>query len=136
MAQKKSAKCVVRRITVDEKLFEDLIRLEVCNLVDGVDLFEDASRFWQEEDEDDDVLVGPDNYADALGIPESLRTKFPWKDLKEGQVFLSGSFAMSGDKNKPHTYIVKNGANEFLRIDEITREEIKELYYQAIKRSS
>ena len=136
MAQKKSAKTVVRRITVDEKLFEDLIRLEVCSLIDGVDRFEDAAKFWRGENKYEEMFVGPDDYADTLGIPESRRKEFPWKNLKEGQVFLTGSFVVSGDKSTPNTYVVKDGTDGFVRIDEITCKEIAELYYQAIKRSS
>ena len=88
----------VRRITVDERLSDDLIRLEICELIkhDESGEFKDEPDFWKEiVQEGEEIVARPPTkgrtsnealYTDVMSIPESLVKQFLWKDLEEGQV--------------------------------------------------
>lgn len=134
MRKKAINSAMVRRITVDEKLFEDIIRLEICELIDGVEEFEDASMYWKDGEAEEGVQINPDNFSNVMGIPQSQTNNWHWKDLKEGQVFLSGSFEVKGEAEALKTFILKPGKEEFIRIDDIVKKEIEKLYYEAIER--
>jgi len=120
----------VRRITVDEKLSDDLFRFVFCSLKKGIKKFTDRDDEWQEERE---KLVHPRNYSRILYIKKS---KAPaWETLKEGQVYLSGEFEVIGEKTKPESFKVSPGRREFLRIDnlEIIDEGVKSLYSDVLR---
>jgi hypothetical protein len=121
----------VRRITVDERLAEDLIRLGVCPLADGVEFFFDRSADWGEEAEE---YVGPDDYADVLGL--SSAEGRPWETLSEGQVFLSGEFAVVGERGAPKYFQVSRGQAGFLRIDNLRpfRGDAQRTYSELLRR--
>ena len=97
---------VAHRITIDERLSEDLVRLEICELAKVAEKgeFKDEPDFWKSiVQEGKEILARPINsakkpvknsYARLMSIPDSKVKKFPWKDLKEGQVFLSGAFVV------------------------------------------
>ena len=137
----------VRRITVDERLSEDLIRLEICELkkVGESGEFKDEPDFWRDiVQEGEEIVARPINpekeskkgsYADLMSIPESQLEQFPWKDLKEGQVFLSGEFEVkeeqSGNK-KVKRYFVRPGEKAFKQIDDDVKENTKALYYKLL----
>jgi len=121
---------LVLRLTVDEKLSDDLIRLLVCPLAAGKDEFKDETGDWEAESE---VLVGPGNYKKVMGITEDLAEKYPWEMLKEGQVFLSGRFGVRGDEKSPSGFTVGSEERNFLRIDDIVRKRIKKLYFDALE---
>lgn len=131
-AQNKN-EALVRRITVDEKLYDDLIRLEICDLVPGVDRFEDCAECWIDTNEEEG-RVTRDNFAEVMGIPKAQSNQWQWKDLEEGQVFLSGSFKEGSAKNYPGTFVVEPGKHEFVRIDNMVRKEIKNIYYEVLSR--
>ena len=121
----------VRRITVDDQLTDDLIRLLICSLSEGVEEFSDLDTEWENEGE---VYVRPETYAQELDIPSS-KTQ-PWETFDEGQVFLSGEFEVIGDDEKaPEGFKVSPGRKEFLRIDnlKIFKEQVKRLYSDTLK---
>jgi hypothetical protein len=137
----------VRRITVDEQLTEDLIRLEICELIKPGKSgeFKDEPDFWKDiAQEGEEIVARPfrpgkksqkDLYTDLMSIPESQVKQFPWKDLKEGQVFLSGAFEVkeeqSGDK-KVKRYFIRPGEKAFERIDDDVKENTKTLYFDVL----
>ncbi len=132
MKKKKSKKSViVRRITIDEKLSEDLIRLLISPLKGGIKKFRDQMEYWEEEKEE---LVRPDSFATKMGIPFSGKKNFKWQDLREGQVFLSGSFDVVGIKKPPGMFEVNPKRKEFLSIDTLVKEDIKKLYFKVLGR--
>ena len=137
----------VRRITVDEQLAEDLIRLEICELKKPGKSgeFKDEPDFWEDiAKEGEEIVARPPDpesisqehlYTDVMFIPESLWQQFPWKDLKEGQVFLSGAFEVqeeqSGDK-KMKRYFFRPGEEAFEQIDDDVKENTKTIYYEIV----
>ena len=124
-------KGVVKRISVDEKLADDLIRLLVCSLADGIQEFSDQKNEWGPESA---VMVGPATYAAAMGLASQKQCS--WKDLSEGQVFLSGEFEITGSRSSPHHFRVNPGRHEFLRIDnlETFKNRTRLLYSQLLTR--
>jgi len=125
-----SRKVRVRRITVDEKLSDDLFRFVFCSLREGIKKFTDRDDEWQEEREE---LVHPQNYSRILYVKKSEAPA--WETLKEGQVYLSGEFEVIGDQTKPEYFKVSPGRREFLRIDnlEIIDEGLKSLYSDVLR---
>lgn len=144
---KEDRNATVRRITIDEQLSEDLIRLEICELINEGESreFKDEPDFWRDIVQDGEEIVarpinpeeGPkkDSYTNLMSIPESQVEQFPWKDLKEGQVFLSGAFEVkeeqSGDK-KVKRYFIRPGQKAFKKIDDDVKENTKTLYYEVL----
>jgi len=131
MVAKRSRKKVrVRRITVDEQLADDLIRLIVCSLAEGVEEFLDRESDWGRERE---VWARPRTYARTLGVPSAEAP--PWETLEEGQVFLSGEFEIvepesaSGRRARKH-FMISPGRKDFLRIDDMDefKEGVKQIY--------
>jgi hypothetical protein len=147
---KEDKDATVRRITIDERLSEDLIRLEICELkkTSKSGEFKDEPDFWKDiVQEGEEILARPINpeegsgkclYTDLMSIPESQVEKFPWKDLKEGQVFLSGAFEVkeeqSGDK-KVTRYFIRPGQEAFKQIDDDVKENTKTLYYEILAKT-
>ena len=145
--EKEERIATVRRITVDERLSEDLIRLEICELIKSGESgeFKDDPDFWKDiAQEGEEIVARPYNpereseknlYTDLMSIPESQVKQFPWKDLKEGQVFLSGEFEVreeqSGDK-KVKRYFICPGKKDFEQIDDDVKVNTKTLYYKVL----
>lgn len=137
----------VHRITVDEQLAEDLIRLEICELKKQGESgeFKDEPDFWEDiAKEGEEIMAKPLDpesilqellYTDVMFIPESLVQQFPWKDLKEGQVFLSGAFEVKeeqrGDKIVKR-YFFRPGKEAFEQIDDDVKENTKNLYFEIL----
>ncbi len=137
----------VRRITVDEWLSEDLIRLEICELQKSCESgeFKDEPDFWKDVlNEGEEILARPVNlekestnslYTDLMSIPDLLVKHFPWKDLKEGQVFLSGEFEVKmeqiGDKTV-NRYFTRLGEQAVEQIDDDVKDNTKSLYYDIL----
>ncbi len=134
MSPKRSRKKVlVWRITVDEQLADDLIRLVVCPLAEGVKEFFDRREDWGKERQ---WQARPNTYARKMGIPAAQRGKWPWERLAEGQVFLSGEFEIVGKRMAPTYFKVSPGRQEFLRIDdlEMVREGFRRTYSEVLSR--
>ena len=125
-----SRKVRVCRITVDEKLSDDLFRFVFCPLREGIKQFTDRDDEWQEERE---KLVPPRGYSRILDVkkPEAPA----WETLQEGQVYLSGEFEVIGDQTKPEYFKVSPGRRHFLRIDNlgIIDEGVKALYSDVLR---
>ncbi len=135
----------VRRITVDEKLSDDLIRLEICILSrwdDTTGEFGDDPDNWVYA-EDPYPLVWPSPtdqagrrcYAELMGIPDPMRGKYPWHSLHEGQVFLSGGFRVerSAEEGAENVrFFLSPGDSAFERIDDMVKQWTKTLYYEVI----
>lgn len=144
---KKNISPKVHRISIDEQLSENLIRLEICELklekLDESGVFKDEPDYWRdiasEGKESFALSISPEKesaigtyYIDLMSIPETLAERFPWKDLTEGQVFLSGEFEVqieqdSGEEVK--RFYVRSGAQGFLQIDDDVKKHTKTLYY-------
>ena len=144
---KEDRSATVRRITIDERLSEDLIRLEICELIKVGESgeFKDEPDCWRDIVQDGEEIVArpinleeapkKDSYTKLMSIPESQVEQFPWKDLKEGQVYLSGAFEVkeeqSGDK-KVKRYFIRPGQKAFKQIDDDVKENTKALYYKIL----
>jgi len=122
----------VRRITVDEKLSENLFRFVFCSLREGIKQFTDRDDEWEEERE---KLVHPNDYSRTLGVKKAEAPT--WEILQEGQVYLSGEFKVIGDQTNPECFEVSPGRRKFLRIDnlDMINEGVKSLYSDVLKGS-
>jgi hypothetical protein len=125
---------IVRRITIDERLEDDLIRVAICPMAKGVHAFLDREGDWGPERAS---FIHPKDYVRKLGIPDP--DFWPWESLGEGQVFLSGPFEMVYKKKADGTlelshFEVSQGRSRFKRIDEIDvfRTSIWQLYAHAL----
>lgn len=121
----------MRRITVDERLAEDTIRVLISRLPKGVREFRIEKAQWEDEEEH---FVGPETYLADMGIPPSEEEKWSWADFREGQVFLSGKFKILGKEGSPENLLVGQGRNEFLLIERLVRKNTEKLYFRALER--
>ncbi|MHC4250737.1 MAG: hypothetical protein ACYS9X_16540 [Planctomycetota bacterium] len=152
---------VVRRITVDERLDETLIRFVIAPLAGGVEKITDSLEDWGPEEEE---LVTPKTFLRCLGVkkdPDLLRLahgeivgesgssesratptgkKKPaaeqmWRALAEGQVFIVGRFRLEGERHDPEAITPGDGQPDFLRIDRISfvKDALKKLYSDALR---
>ena len=126
----KQKKSPVVRITVDERLSDDLVRLLIAPLAAGVDAFVDRDEDWGPEQE---VMVNSATYTLQIGMRED---KLPWRALAEGQVFLVGQFKTVGTRAAPEGFQVRSGGRAWLRIDNLplVKEPAKQLYSALIQR--
>jgi hypothetical protein len=128
----------VQRITIDERLAEDLIRILVADLKAGHKAIEDDSECWGEEVE---FLVRPEDYRKKMGIPQAAK-KWSWDSLTEGQVFLSGEFQESLTRKSLTGEVEAKFALDwkpkrgFQDIDELSKARVKEKYLAALERRS
>jgi hypothetical protein len=119
----------VKRITVDEKMQDDLIRLLICELPQGVKDFSEEEAEWSEEK---DCFVTPDDYDQKMGIPKSKVKHWSWESLREGQVFLSGNF-VTVKRGKHRRFAAGRKRKNFLSIEDVVKEEVKRLYSQVLR---
>lgn len=132
MKKKKPKKnVIVRRITIDEKLSEDLIRVLISPLKKGIKKFRDQMEYWEEEKEE---LVRPDSFAKKMGIPFAKKKQIQWDNLREGQAFLSGTFDVVDTKKTAGKFEVNPRRKEFLSIDALAKKDIKKLYFKVLGR--
>jgi len=141
----------VFRITVDEVLDQSAVRLLVAPQAVGVeDIAVDDLTCWQDEvpliaTEDDCLnqlgLRGGELVAAAVKAVSGAQTTGKaarrefWHGLKEGQVFLVGSFEVVKRRSGPKRVAVRRkGPKRFLRIDRMTavKDGGKKLYAEAI----
>ncbi|MBA7675934.1 hypothetical protein ES703_84173 [subsurface metagenome] len=123
---------LVCRITIDEKLEDDLIRILIANLKDNVTTFSDDSTYWEEEEE---LFMRPDNYQEKIGMTRDNAKKWPWDNLYEGQVFLVGRFRVSRNRGAQTTFVVDVKRRNFQCIDRLIKERVKKKYLAALERS-
>lgn len=125
---------IVRRITIDERLADDLIRVAICPLEQGVEAFLDREGDWGPERQS---FIRPKDYVRKLGIPDPQ--DWPWESLSEGMVFLSGAFELvpkkrGEDKVELAYFQISKHRGRFERIDhlEVLRTSIHQLYAHAL----
>lgn len=123
---------LVHRITIDEKLEDDLIRILIANLKNNVTTFSDDSTYWEEEEE---LFVRSDNYQKKIGMTRDNAKKWPWDNLYEGQVFLIGRFRVTRNRGAETTFVVDVKRRNFQCIDRLIKEHVKKKYLAALERS-
>jgi len=123
-------KTKIYRITIDEKLSENLFRFLICQLKNPKTRFTDRVDEWTEEKE---KIVNPKNYTRTLHTKKSQAPI--WENLTEGQVYLSGEFKTADDPTKPTYFTTNSKKNNFIRIDnlQIIKEGLKTLYSDVLK---
>ncbi len=121
----------VQRITIDERLAEDIIRILVADLKPGEEMLGDDPKCWEDEVE---RLVGPEDW-EKMGIPEGAAGEWSWDNLHEGQVCYVGvelhQKSMKGDADM--FTAAKKQKIGFLDIDEQSKEQVKERYLTALE---
>jgi len=156
----KTGSPAVRRIVVDERFGPDAMRLLIATLTGSGREITDGRCQWSAERE---YMVSPRNVSRRL-LPtgedrqqrilreimreaweakaEELKTAkrgamtaLLWNELKEGQVFLEGTFKIVGERHDPKAIKVGLGARDFLEVDRITffEEQSKTLYSRALR---
>jgi hypothetical protein len=125
-------KIKVYRITMDERISENLFRFLICQLKEDITKFIDHLDAWTEEKE---RIVNPTNYTRTLHIQK--REAPIWESLEEGQVYISGQFKPVGEPSKPNYFIIDPDTKNFLRIDNLPliREGVVSLYSDVLKGS-
>lgn len=121
----------VRRITIDERLADGLIRILVANLKANLETFGDGPKYWGEESE---LLVHPEDYQEELGMPSEPKEEWLWNNLYEGQVFLSGGFRETPEKGAEPTFVVDAEQRNFQCIDRQSKDRVKKSYLAALER--
>jgi hypothetical protein len=119
----------VRRITIDERLSDGLIRILVADLKANIETFGDDPKYWGEESE---LLVHPTDYREKMGMPQTAR-KWSWRKLYEGQVFLSGGFEKIEGEGAETMFKVDAEMN-FQCIDDVSKERVTKDYMKALER--
>ena len=155
MRKKDPKRARVRRITIDERLDKDLVKIGVASLLPGhTNLSEDALDSWSEEKV---RLIRPSTFLRTFGLrkgdpllktlteeltpqPEEKDIKGAlWRSIEEGQVFLSGELEVRGsDRKAPACILVCHGAHSVVRIDRIPaiKKKHKGFYSAALKEGS
>ncbi len=155
MRKNHSTRARVRRISIDERLDGDLIKIGVADLLPGhSDLGEDALESWSDEHV---RLVRPSTFLRSFGLRkdhselEALVAELPlepgkdepsgafWRTLEEGQVYLSGEIEVRGiDRSSIEGITARPGAFSVVRIDRIPtiKNKHKRLYSAALKERS
>ena len=145
----------IRRITVDERFGDSLVRLVIAHFADiekkvGEKFLVADLSIWGEEEEE---YVDANSFLKVLGVDEkdiSLQhamkevigdvdeeptRELLWRSLEEGQVFLSGSFRTRACRYASASLDIHgDSTNEFLRIDrmEAFKSECKHRYTSAL----
>ena len=125
-------KSPIYRITVDERLSDDLVRVLFAELktVSNESFFDDTINSWKEEKI---LLVNPETWIKKLSVPSSYTEKYPFSSLYEGQVFLCGNITLNRSKNSNKRFkINKSPAIKLLPVTSYVKEDIKMLYRNAL----
>ncbi len=122
---------LVYRITIDEKLEDDLIRVLVASLRGGVGTFDDEPSVWSEEDW---TLVTPNDYAKVLGMTNANVKTWPWESLQEGQVFFRGMFKINQKRKTGRTFLVDTKRRSFRPVNYLIKERVKRKYLRVLER--
>lgn len=138
----------VFRITVDEKLSDDYIRLMICPLIKNIKDFADKEtkktvitdrrRNWDQEEE---MYITSENYKDILkmlGLNKKHVEQISWGSLNEGQVYLLGNFRIEeikreNTKRTMKRFILDTHKVSFEQIDEYVNDTIRRLYFSTLR---
>jgi hypothetical protein len=124
----------IHRITVDERLDEDRVRLLITPLAprlhtpayeDG-DRFQDSYETWMPDERE--VCVSHDEFLwlrAELAISTTSTTNITWTGLSEGHVYLAGEFSIAAD-----SFVIARGQDQFEPINhlEFVEAPARELY--------
>ncbi len=130
-AKKQKKYSLIKRITIDEKISEDIIRILISSPAEDAKELKLGEVKWTKEKE---KYINSKNFADIMGIPLSKHKDFPFTGFHEGQVFLTGNFKINREKKSPDKFLLGNKDNEFLAIDDSVREETKRLYSKVLEK--
>lgn len=155
MRKIESTRARVRRISIDERLDGDLVKIGVADLRSGhTDLGGDDLESWSVEHV---RLVRPSTFLRSFGLRknhpelEALVAQLPlgpgenessgafWRSLEEGQVYLAGEIEVRGtDRSSIEGISACPGAFSVVRIDRIPiiKNKHKQLYSAALKEGS
>jgi hypothetical protein len=121
---------LVQRITVDEKLDKNLVRILVADLRAGREEFTDDPRCWRKEK---DLIVSREKFRVIAGMAPRHVKKWPWGKLFEGQVFLQGYFKTKPDQRGKPVFIIDRRRKNLLCISNLIKDDIKRIYFSALK---
>jgi hypothetical protein len=123
----------VYRITVDERLDEDRVRLLITSLADKPyrdgQCFQDCYETWLPDEREESVTQTEFAWLRAeLGISSQ---QIAWKALAEGMVYLGGEFSIVADG-----FVITRGESAFERIDhlEFVKTPAREFYTNLLVR--
>jgi hypothetical protein len=155
-ASKEREPLTVYRITVDELLSEDLVRLLVAQLSEAPNGLIDDEAIWGEEREvlatsatlEAELKMTNGDEAAAIraiegNLPKPDRDAKTdesalgalWQKLTEGLVLLIGGFFMDSPEGSPPSLRLKKGIRSFVRVDILIheRERSEILYSNALR---
>jgi hypothetical protein len=120
----------VLRITVDERLSENIVQLLIAELKSPKKEYHELlSDIWREEKISH---IDEDYWAEM--IPKRYLRQYPYQDLVEGQVFISGPVEIFGRKKTPIMLLVREEARpKLIEITELVKEDVKRLYKDALQ---
>ncbi len=123
----------VVRITVDERLSDDLIRVLVAPLKRNGPEFRDDPDDWGEEKE---LILDPATYRSGMGLRGPAPKDWAWDQLQEGQVFLLGGVRIDRRKGRLAQFRQDRRHWRLQRIDPLIRDRVKMDYLTALERSA
>jgi hypothetical protein len=122
----------IHRITVDERLDEDRVRLLITSLApkpgarpayqDG-ERFQDVYETWMPDERE--VCLSQSEFTCLRAELAISSTKVTWKGLDEGCVYLAGEFSIAAD-----SFVIARGQDQFEPINhlEFVNRPARELY--------
>jgi hypothetical protein len=122
----------IHRITVDERLDEDRVRLLITSLAPKPDTrpayqdgecFQDIYETWMPDERE--VCLSQSEFTCLRTELAISSTKITWKGLDEGCVYLAGEFAIAAD-----SFVIARGQGQFEAINdlEFVQAPARELY--------
>lgn len=118
----------IYRITIDEKLSENLIRILIARCNRNRKKYSIEKDFWTDEEEQ---FITPENYESRMKIIPSKSRKFKWNQFQEGQVFISGK-VRKVLQTKSKFLFAKSTRSNIYRVDHYIKGIVKSIYEQAL----
>ena len=126
----------VIRLTIDERLSDDLIRVLITRLKKRFNLIKDEPKRWEDEKE---LLLHKKTYRKQLrkklGLTKEQASSFIWDKLKEGQVCLLGAFQEEEHKKRGRIALrfrFEPKQKTFKQVDRMPKDMVKDLYLQTL----
>jgi hypothetical protein len=111
----------IHRITVDERLDEDRVRLLITSLAPRPDSrrpYRDGERFQDHFDtwmpDEREVCISRSEFTCLRAELAISSTKITWKGMSEGCVYLAGEFSIGAD-----SFIIARGQDQFEPIKDL-----------------
>ena len=118
----------IYRITIDEKLSENLIRILIARCNRNMKKYSVEKDFWTDEEEQ---FITPESYQSLMKIIPSKSRKFKWNQFQEGQVFIAGK-VKSVSQTKSKFLFAKSTRSNIYRVDHYIKGIVKSIYEQAL----